>query len=247
MFSKKNSNFFQIGVIILSVYVLGLSVYIFSTPKNPADPDAIRTIIINNPKMIVEALEAHYTAEVENKKKSRGSDLSELSDDLFSSKIPNAGKTSFKVNVVEVYDFNCGYCKKAFNDINKLISEKVKANFYFLDYPVLSKHSELLSRFSVAAHKLDPSKYFKVHASLMMNARGKNKEQLLDLMQSQGYSRKAFAKKVESKEVTKQIEWNREVGQKLSINGTPAFIINDQIIDGYIGYDRLKKKIQEAQ
>jgi protein-disulfide isomerase len=247
MFSKKNSNFLQIGVIILSVYVLGLSAYIYSAPNNPADPDAIRTIIVNNPKMIVEALEAHYKAEVENKKKNRGSNLSQLSNDLFSNKTPNVGKTKYKVNVVEVYDFNCGYCKKAFNDINKLISEKVKANFYFLDYPVLSKNSELLSRFSVAAHKLDPSKYFKVHASLMMNARGKSKEQLLDLMQSHGYNRNAFSRKLESKEVTKQLQWNREAGQKLSINGTPAFIINDEIIDGYMGYDRLKQKIKEAQ
>ena len=81
----------------------------------------------------------------------------------------------------------------------------------------------------------------------MMNARGKSKEQLLDLMQSHGYNRNAFSRKLESKEVTKQLQWNREAGQKLSINGTPAFIINDEIIDGYMGYDRLKQKIKEAQ
>ena len=50
-----------------------------------------------------------------------------------------------------------------------------------------------------------------------------------------------------STEAKAELEQNLEMMQQVGFNGTPTFIIGDQILEGAIGYDTLKAAVAKAR
>ena len=54
-------------------------------------------------------------------------------------------------------------------------------------------------------------------------------------------------KDADSEAVTKQINDNRALAQSLNINGTPAFVIEDEIFPGAIPYETMVEAIESKR
>lgn len=231
-----------VSVLISVVINFVINKYYFST--NSSD---VASYIEENPMHIVESINNHYAKQQRSKTEDRGKNLKDNIDKVINySKDPVAGKKDSKKIVVEFFDYNCGYCKKAFNEsIAKLLVEDKDVKVIFKEMPILGKLSEIKSRLSIAANLIDNSKYLGVHSKLMQAAPTLNTIELLaESLTGLGYKKDKLIKKAQSDEVSDIIEYNRSLGIDLGINGTPAFIVGEEFIDGFVSAEVLKSKLK---
>ena len=147
---------------------------------------------------------------------------------------PVAGNPSGDITVVEFFDYNCGYCKKAYGDVAKLIEKDSKVRLVLKEMPILSKGSEEASKVALAA-KLQ-GKYWEAHRALI-GVRGELNEQtsLKAVEKIAGLDMAKLKKDMESPEVKGEIAFVRELAQKMGIQGTPHFLVGDRVIPGAPG------------
>ena len=156
-----------------------------------------------------------------------------------------AGNPDGDVTVVEFFDYNCGYCKKAFEEIQSLLKDDKNAKIVFYDMPILGPDSLESSKWSLAAKK--QNKYFEYHKALMGHQGGKDEATFKKLAEEAGLDAEKLAKDKNDPAIEEEIKTHIKTAQDLGIQGTPGFLINEKIFRGYIPYDVIQKTIKEER
>jgi len=87
-------------------------------------------------------------------------------DDIYNDAAsPVVGNKKGDVTLVEFFDYNCGYCKQAFRDVQKILEEDKKLRIVFKEFPILSESSHTAARYALAADR--QGKYMEYHTVLM--------------------------------------------------------------------------------
>jgi protein-disulfide isomerase len=213
-------------------------------------PALIKEAIMNNPEMIMQALEKLRMQKAEAAKKEAAELLSKNKGDVFNNpNIPAAGASAkdADVTVVEFFDYHCGYCKHFLPVLNKLIAQDKKVRILFMDFPILSEDSALAAKAALAVNKINKSKYFEYHQALMNEKGAYKEERLVEIAKGMGIKADDLKKAMDSAEVAKQLKDTRELAGKLNITGTPAIIVGDIIIPGAMQYEELKLEINKQR
>jgi protein-disulfide isomerase len=150
------------------------------------------------------------------------------------------GAADGDVTLVEFYDYACGYCKASLPIIDRLIKEDPKLRVVYREFPILGPESEAAARLSLAASKAGRHKVF--HDTLY--AAGRPSQQTLQ--QASQAAQIPFAPPA-GPEIDGELRRNVELAQQLGATGTPLFIVGDRILNGAVGYDVLKKAIEDAR
>ncbi len=191
----------------------------------------VKQYLLNNPEVLLEIqnaleakmdkLQAERTAAV-----IRGN-APEIFRPAFS---PVVGNVKGDVPVVEFFDYNCGYCKRAFGDVAKLIDKEKQVRVILKELPILSKGSEEASRVALAAKM--QGKYWEFHRAMLQSQGHANEASALRVAEKVGVDMARLKKDMASAEVKKEIDDTRALAQKLGIQGTPHFMVGDRIIPG---------------
>jgi protein-disulfide isomerase len=203
----------------------------FTAEQKTAIEKIIKDYLLNHPELMMEvqtALEAKMeTLQAERLKAA----LTESANEIFRRPdAPIAGNPKGDITVVEFFDYNCGYCKRAFGDIAKLVDKDPKIKVVFKELPILSKGSEEASKVALAAKK--QGKYWEAHRALI-SARGElNEQTALKAVDKLGLDMTKLKADMESPEVKAEIETVRNLAQKMGIQGTPHFLVGDKPIPG---------------
>ncbi len=205
----------------------------------------VKEYLTANPEIVIQAIEAYQTKQQQQEEASQAEALKKNKDAILNMGSPMAGNPNGDVVVVEFFDYNCGYCKKALPDIKKLIDEDKNVKVIFKELPILSDSSEMAARWALAADK--QGKYWDYHVALMNFTGPKTKETLTALAKEAGLDAEKLAKDAESKAVREMLEKTSALSRELGIRGTPAFIINDMLAPGYMGYDSMKEAVDAAR
>ncbi len=216
------------------------------TPEQKKELEGLfKDYIMNNPQVIMDSVQVYQMKEQERAQKSAEEKLSEYKDKLTQSDLPFTGNPEGDVTVVEFFDFNCGYCKKAFEDVTKVLEEDKNLKVVFIDMPILSDKSEVMAKMAMAAYK--QGKYFEAHKALM-NFRGtQTEENYLNALKEAGLDVEKIKTDMASPDIDMAIQKHLKIANELNIRGTPGFVIGDQLHPGYIGLDGLKMAIQDAR
>lgn len=203
----------------------------------------VNEYLMNNGKVIMDAVDK-YQRESVQKKSADG--ISQNKEALFNDdKAPFVGKKDAKIVVVEFFDYNCGYCKRSLPDVQKLVEEDKDVKVIFKDFPILGPTSETGARWALAAHK--QGKYFDFHQKLMAHTGAIDEDVLRGIAKEVGMDVDQAAKDAQGTEITMQIEKDRNLGSSIGISGTPAFLVNETFFPGAVGYDQLKKAIDDER
>lgn len=203
----------------------------------------VKQYIMDNPQVILDAVEKHQTDQMEKSQAEQQDKVAGFVKTL--GKDYNryvGGNPKGDITIVEFFDYNCGYCKKAFSEVNELIKEDKNVRVIFLDMPILGPQSTEASKWSLAA--ANQGKYFEYHRALMDHQGPKTPEALEKLAQDLGLDVKKLKEEKESEEISKLIGANIEQAQAMGFNGTPGFIIGDEPSFGYIPLDTMKATIK---
>jgi protein-disulfide isomerase len=191
----------------------------------------IKEYLLNNPDILLEmqnALEAKMDKlQAERTAAFVKGNASAIFKPAFS---PVVGNAKGDVPVVEFFDYNCGYCKRAFGDVARLIDKDKQVRFILKELPILSKGSEEAARVALAAKM--QGKYWEFHRAMLGSTGQANEASALRIAEKVGIDIARLKKDMASAEVRKEIEDTRALAQKLGIQGTPHFLVGDRIIPG---------------
>jgi protein-disulfide isomerase len=143
---------------------------------------------------------------------------------------PVVGNSNGDVTVIEFFDYNCGYCKKALTDVTQLLDKDKKVKLIPKEFPILSKGSEDAARVALAAKM--QGKYWDFHRAMLESQGQANEASALRIAEKVGLDMSRLKKDMVSAEVKKEIDDTRKLAAKLGIQGTPHFLVGDRIIPG---------------
>jgi protein-disulfide isomerase len=202
------------------------------TPEQRRELEAIiKDILLNNPEVLMEAQNA-LEAKMEKIQSERMAvAIKDNSAEIFRpTASPVVGNSNGDVTVIEFFDYNCGYCKKAFSDVAQLIDKDRKVKLIPKEFPILAKGSEEASRVALAAKA--QGKYWEFHRAMLESQGQANEAAALKIAEKLGLDMARLKKDMASAEVKKEIDDTRKLAAKLGIQGTPHFLVGDRIIPG---------------
>jgi protein-disulfide isomerase len=169
-------------------------------------------------------------------------------DALFSSRRQVVlGNPNGDVTLVEFFDYNCTYCKRAHADMVKLIENDKNVKIVLKEFPVLGEGSVEAAQVAAAVNVLAPEKYGEFHDKLI-NERGQvNGARALAVATEIGLDKEAVKKEMTSDEVRATLQEAFDLGNKLSLSGTPSYVTPKEVVIGAVGYETLKQKLEEAR
>ena len=135
-----------------------------------------------------------------------------------------------KVTVVEFFDYNCGYCRKAFSNLVSLTKDDKDVRVVFVEFPILSEESRLASQAAIASTK--QNKYFEFHRALMEHNGPIKEDTIFKTAAAIGLDVEKLKADMDAPEVNEQIEKNLQLGTAMGVQGTPAIFVGDQAIPG---------------
>ena len=145
-------------------------------------------------------------------------------------------------------DYRCGYCKRAYPEIEALLGTDANIRFIVKEYPILGEQSVLASRFAVATLLVAGDDAYKaVHDTLMEFNGDITQASMTRLAEILDLDATAIIAQMDSDEVTNVIAANRQQGQQMQISGTPTFVIEDQMLRGYVPVDAMEAIVAELR
>ncbi|MDR6660910.1 DsbA family protein [Tardiphaga sp. 20_F10_N6_6] len=159
------------------------------------------------------------------------------------------GNKDGDVTFVEFFDYNCGYCKRAMDDMVGIMKNDPKLKVVLKEFPVLGPGSVEAAQVAVAVRMQDPTgkKYLDFHQKLLSGRGQADKARALAAAKEAGLDVARLEKDMASPEVRATIEENFKLAESMGMNGTPSYVIGKQVIIGAVGADALKEKINQAR
>ena len=99
----------------------------------------VRDYLVKNPEILVEMSNA-LRAKQESQQAANDKSLIEAhAKQLYSNKDPESGNPKGSLTVVEFFDYNCGYCKKALSDTRAILDKDKDVKIILKEFPILSE------------------------------------------------------------------------------------------------------------
>ena len=225
---KKNLFFLSILLVVLNL------VFFFSTNyETSIDEDKIVKIFLEDRSILPRILDKLEIIEEQNVIKNIALYYNDLvkNDNLF------LGNKNGKEVIIEFFDYNCGYCKRSFPEIMELVSENKDIKIILKELPVLGESSILASKASIASQKQD--KYFEFHQELINFSGIISLIDIKKISKELGINFEQLQRDMNSEETILLINESYRLADLIGVRGTPAFIINNNLIPGAIGKNEM--------
>ena len=218
----------------------------FSADQRQEIEGIVKNYLLQHPEVmqdVMAELEKHQKAAEAEKNRAA---VAENNATIFSS--PHQvvlGNPQGNVTMVEFFDYNCGYCKHALSDMLTLLKTDPNLKFVLKEFPVLGEGSVEAAHVAVAARMQDVTgkKYIEFHQKLLGGRGPADKARALAAAKEVGFDMARIEKDMGSDEVKKTIDENLKLADLIGVNGTPSYVVGDEVVVGAVGLDALKEKI----
>ena len=219
-----------------------------SAEQVEAIEDLIENYILDNPEVILRAVQRLDEREREQQDADKRAAIAENRDALYADADSHvAGNPDGDVTVVEFFDYRCPYCRRSLAAVRAILEEDANVRFVFKEFPVLGPDSVVASRAAIVAQRQDPGKYMAFHRALMSARGALDKAAVLQIAAEVGLEPERLGAAMDSPEVAAVIDRNYGLAGALGINGTPTFIIGDVLVPGAIDVDAFRAIIAEVR
>jgi protein-disulfide isomerase len=220
----------------------------FSQPQRGEIEKIVRDYLLAHPEVLQEAMNELEKRQQQAELEKARSAIKGNSTALFSSpRQVNLGNPQGDVTFVEFFDYNCGYCKRAMSDMLELMKTDPKLKVVLKEFPVLGPGSVEAAQVAVAVRMQAPQKYLEFHQKLLMGRGQANKARALAVAKEIGLDTARIEKDLKSEEVAKSIEESMKLAEALGLNGTPSYVIGNDVVIGAVGLSTLNQKVQAAR
>jgi protein-disulfide isomerase len=209
---------------------------------NTADRAAIETVvreyILSHPEILPEAMKNLEARELKK--------VVETNRKQIETPFAGAweGAADGDVTMVEFFDYSCGYCRASREAVEQLVAEDKKLKVVYRELPILGVDSVAAARASLAVAQ--QGNYAAFHRTIY--ATGHPSSGVINAAIAKAGAKPDQVREASrSQAVNAEIGHNLELQRQLQLTGTPGWVIGDQVINGAVGYDELKKAIAAAR
>jgi len=210
----------------------------------------VREYLVSHPEVLQEAM-----AELEKRQAAEDAQkhLAAIKDNattIFTSpRQVNLGNPQGDVTMVEFFDYNCAFCKRAMADMLDLLKNDPKLKVVLKEFPVLGEGSVQAAQVAVAVRMQDKTgkKYLDFHTKLLGSRGPADKAHALAAAKEAGFDMARLDKDLASDEVKQTIEENLKLAEGLGLNGTPSYVFPAEVVVGAVGLAALKEKVNSAR
>lgn len=212
--------------------------------KVPVSPErrseieqVIKDYLMANPEILLQAQQALEAKMEKDQTEKTKAALKDHATDIF--KDPESaigGNPDGDVTIVEFFDYNCGYCRRSYDDIAKVIKADPKVKFVFKELPIINQEaSPGAAKVALAARK--QGKYMEVHQALMKGQGIASEATALKKAEALGLDMAKLKADMGSPEIKAELDKVMDLAKKLNVGGTPFFLVGDHVVAG--GYENL--------
>jgi protein-disulfide isomerase len=213
---------------------------------SPAEEDAIRQLVrdylLANPEVLMEAAQAYRERQQEIQQQQAREALvsrrEELDQDPDS---PVLGNPDGDVVVVEFFDYRCPYCVRVAEPLRETVEGDGNIRLVMKEFPILGPESMVAARMALASVKQD--KYEDLHFAMMTVSGKLTEEKAFKIAEKIGLDMDQLRSDMEAPEIDEMLQRNFALAQALQINGTPAFVIGDEVVRGAIDMGTMREII----
>ncbi len=144
--------------------------------------------------------------------------------------------------IYEFVDYNCGYCQKFHQELISVMNDNL-LKLVIIQMPILGNFSEELTKLALASSLQGQFKV--VHNYLYSNERKSKMEDILADLFLRGVDLDILKNDLESQEVSDFLSIHRSYADEFKFTGTPATIIGNQIIPGFIDADKITEILEK--
>ena len=209
----------------------------------------VRAYLMENPEVILQAVEQMQNRQAEAQMQADFDLVTANADEIFDDGYSwVGGNPDGDITLVEFLDYRCGYCKRAHGEVAKLLETDGNIKLIVKEFPILGDQSMLASRFAVATKQVAGGDAYKQLNDALMAFNGEvSLPALRRLGESFDLDVPAIEAKMDSDEVIQEITQTRALAQKLQITGTPTFVMQDEMLRGYLPYDQMMALVDEKR
>ena len=248
-------------LVISAIVLLGAALLFFSDvgtfgptrlanaqSKMPTDEfeRRIRAYLLDHPEVVAEALQRLEERERAAQASTAKSVLKARADEVLRDPdSPVGGNPEGDVTLVEFFDYNCPYCRQVSPYMAKAEASDPKLRIVYKEFPILGASSTFAAKAALAAQR--QGRYVAFHRALM-EAKGTLTENgVLDVAGRVGLDVVKLKADMADRKIQAAIDRTLALARALNINGTPGFVIGEQIAPGAIDLATMERLIGEAR
>jgi len=198
----------------------------------------VHDYVLANPEILPQAME-------NLRKREDAKQLAGVSADL-KKPFPGAvlGNPEGKVTLVEFSDFACTFCRQSEAEVAALIQANPDLKVVIRQLPILSPASADAARMGLAAAR--QGRYAAYHHAMYAGGRP-DAASIAAAARTAGLDMARAQKDIADPEVAAEIDRNLEYARKLGFEGTPSWVIGDEIHAGAVGGEVLAAAVKKAR
>jgi protein-disulfide isomerase len=221
------------------------------TPAQRGEIESIiKDYLLKNPDIMQEVMqELEKRQAIAETEKAKGAIAANKEAIFNSPRQVTLGNPKGDVTMVEFFDYNCGYCKRAMTDMMELLKNDPNLKVVLKEFPVLGEGSVQAAQVAAALMLQDKSgkKYLDFHQKLLSGRGQADKTRALAAAKEAGADMARLEKDMGGAEVRAALEESFKLAETLGLNGTPSYVINNDVVIGAVGLAALKEKISTAR
>jgi protein-disulfide isomerase len=223
----------------------------FSPEQRGEIEKVIRDYLLRNPELLQEVIQEMERRQAQAEAEKHRQAIKEHAQALFNSNRQIVlGNPQGDVTMVEFFDYNCGFCRKALEDKLALMKADPKLRLVLKEFPVLGEGSTQAAQVAVAVRMQDKTggkKYLEFHQKLFASRGQIDKARALAVVREIGFDAGRAEKDMAGQEVKLTLEESFKLAEALGINGTPTYVLNGQVVVGAVGVEKLREAINTVR
>lgn len=213
-------------------------------PERAALERLVHDYVVQNPEILLEAQKALQKKQADRDAAEAREKLASKPETLENSRLQAVlGNPDGDVTLVEFFDYNCGYCRRALGDVNALIEKDPKLKVVLKEFPILGRGSAEAAQVSAAVNLIAPDKYKAFHDRLLGAQGQADLASATKAAMEAGVEAAALQEALKRPEVRATIEEAYALASQFGVESTPVFIVGDAILPGAVGEQAIKARI----
>lgn len=209
----------------------------------------VRAYLMDNPEIILEAVRVLEDRQAATEAEADLALVADNADALFDDGYSwVGGNPDGDITLVEFIDYRCPYCRRAMVEVDTLLAADGNIRLVRKELPILGESSTIASRFAVATKTIaGPDAYGQVHDALMAYQGEMNEVALRRISEGLGLDGDAIIAEMDSAATTAEIARTHELAVRLKISGTPTFVLQDELLRGFLPADQMSLIVAEKR
>jgi len=237
------------ALMALATPAVALDLDAMSDAERSAFRSEVRSYLLENPEVLMEAIAVLDGRQAAAAAQGDSALIAQHAAALFETESAwVGGNPEGDITVVEFMDYKCGYCRRAFPEVEELIESDGNIRYILKEFPILGEQSLMASRFALAVRaELGDDRYKQAHNALMTMQADVSADSLAALAEDLGSEWATLEAAMQDPEIDQIIAGNHALAEAMQIAGTPSFVMGERMMRGYVPLAQMQKVVAEER